>query len=189
MPLLRSPSIKAIYGAEPCLGLHGELRARADAEGVGDKYTILGCSVEATALLPALKNHGVISDSAEKLPAQGLFDTILCVRVLCSVPNPEQTIRELYALLKPGGKVLVTEHVVNPWRTAKGSIIARLMQTFYQMIGWSWFLGDCSLTRDTGEMLKKAADADGGWESVDLEPSFGRSPLSYVSGVLVKKSA
>jgi hypothetical protein len=100
----------------------------------------------------------------------------------------EKTIQELYTLLKPGGRVLVTEHVVNPWRTAKGSILARVAQGVYQLLGWSFFIGDCCMDRDTEGALRKAADGDGGWESVDIERSFGWSPLPYISGVFVKKS-
>lgn len=199
MPLLRSPSIKVIYGAEPCLGLHKELRAKAFAEGLGEKYHILPSGAASSQLIPALRasqseSQSPSGDSASALEAydqdarSGIFDTILCVRVLCSVPEMETTVRELYGLLKPGGRLLVTEHVVNPWREAKGSVLARIMQGFYQMIGWSFFVGDCCLNRDTETVLRRAADVDGGWESVDLERSFGWSALPYISGSLVKKS-
>ena len=190
---LTSKAITAIYGAEPTLGLHAELRASAQKAGLESKYHILPSSVVTSELLPALQKQGVISNnvnSIEQVRAQGgIFDTIICVRVLCSVPDQEKTVRDLYAMLKPGGKVLVTEHVVNPWRTAKGSVVARTMQSIYHLFGWSFFLGDCSMLRDTGEALRRAADADGGWESVELEPSFGWAPLTYISGILVKKSA
>lgn len=178
MPLLRSPAIKAIYGAEPCHGLHEELRARADANGLGEKYHILPCSVVGSELNPVLQKHGL--DRTDR----GIFDTIVCVRVLCSVPNMQQTVNELYALLRPGGKLLITEHVVNPWRTAKGSVVARAMQTLYGALGWSFFLGDCCLNRDTERALRSAGE----WESVDLDRWFGRTVMPYISGVLVKKS-
>lgn len=193
MPFLRPEAITAVYGAEPCLGLHAELRASAQKAGLESRYHILPSSVAVGELLPALQKQGVVSNdtnSLDQVRAQGgIFDTIICVRVLCSVPDQEKTIGDLYAMLKPGGKVLVTEHVVNPWRTAKGSVVARSMQSLYHLFGWSWFLGECCLTRDTTEVLRRAADADGGWESAELEPSFGWAPLTYVSGVLTKKSA
>lgn len=192
MPLLRSPAIQAIYGAEPCVGLHSELRSRAVGEGLGAKYYILPCSVVAEELLPELRKEGVVgpeTTSVDQLGGKGVFDTIICVRVLCSVPDLEKTVSALYSLLKPGGKVLVTEHVVNPWQTAKGSVVARFMQALYSMLGWSWFVGDCSLTRDTGEVLRRVADVDGGWESFELERSFGGSPIPYISGALVKKGS
>lgn len=100
----------------------------------------------------------------------------------------ERTVHELYELLRPGGRLLITEHVVNPWRTAKGSIVARFVQAFYQLLGWSWFIGDCSLDRDTERVLRSAAETDGGWDSIELERSFGWSAMPYISGTLVKKS-
>jgi SAM-dependent methyltransferase len=188
MPLLTSPSITALYGAEPCLSLHSTLRATANAAGIASKYHILPSGVAASELLPALRdtNTGVV-DRYDADPRAGIFDTILCVRVLCSVPEMERTVGELYGMLKPGGRLLVTEHVVNPWQRAKGSLLGRIMQGFYQVIGWSWFVGDCCLDRDTERVLRGAADVDGGWESVELESAFEWSALPYISGTLVKK--
>ncbi|KAJ5177119.1 uncharacterized protein N7482_002996 [Penicillium canariense] len=187
MPLLRSPAITAIYGAEPCIGLHKELRAKALAEGLGSKYHVLHCGAASSELIPALEATGTGVADAHNANGGGVFDTILCVRVLCSVPEMERTTRELYSLLKPGGRLLVTEHVVNPWRTAKGSFGARVAQAIYQLLGWSFFIGDCCMDRDTEGALRRAADGDGGWESVQLERAFGWSPLPYISGVLVKR--
>lgn len=167
MPLLKSPSISAIYGAEPCIGLHKALHSKAVTEGLGSKYHILPCSVSPSELLPALDATGTGVTDSHQANGDGIFDTIICVRVLCSVPDLEQTMRELYALLRPGGKVLVMEHVVNPWRTAKGSVAARIAQGVYQGLGWSFFIGDCCLDRDVEGALRGAADADGGWESGD----------------------
>lgn len=180
MPLLTSPSISALYGAEPCTSLHGAIREKAEQEGISSKYHILSTGVAAADLIPALRDSGL------DVGSDGIFDTILCVRVLCSVPNMETTVRELYGMLKPGGRLLVTEHVVNPWRRAKGSLLARLVQAVYQLLGWSWLIGDCALDRDTEGALRSAA-GDEGWESVELERNFEWSAMPYISGVLVKK--
>ncbi|KAH1303473.1 hypothetical protein KXX24_009000 [Aspergillus fumigatus] len=193
MPLLRgrAQAIKTIYGAEPCRGLHAELRARAEEEGLGEKYQVLSCGAAARELVPELQREGLLpAGDVEGVLAStdGVFDTIVCVRVLCSVPELERTAQELYALLRPEGQLLVVEHVVNPWRTAKGSIVARVMQAVYGFFGWSWFVGNCCLDRDTEMALRAAADRDGGWEVVELDRWFGRSPIPYISGVLVKKS-
>ena len=48
-------------------------------------------------------------------------------------------------------------------------------------------MGNCSMNRDTEGALRKAAEEDGGWDSVDIEGWFGWSPLAYISGVLVKR--
>ncbi|CAI7645314.1 unnamed protein product [Penicillium pancosmium] len=190
MPLLRSSSISTIYGPEPCTGLHDKLRAKAVAEGISSKYHILPCGAAASQLLPALRESGTgVTESYDSDSRNGIFDTIICVRVLCSVPEMERTVNELYGMLKPGGKLLVTEHVVNPWRTAKGSVLARVVQSVYQLFGWSFFIGDCALDRDTEGALLRAASVDGGWEVVDLEKNFAWSVMPYVSGTLVKKSS
>ncbi|KAJ5777013.1 hypothetical protein N7520_000259 [Penicillium odoratum] len=188
MPLLRSKSITALYGAEPCIGLHGELRAKAVAEGVSERYHILHCGVSEKELLPALRAAGTgVTDGYDSDAANGIFDTILCVRVLCSVPEMERTTRELFGLLKPGGRLLVTEHVVNKWGSAKGSVLGRLAQAVYMFLGWRFYVGDCCLDRDIEGALRKAAGVDG-WESVELERSFEWSAMPYLSGILTKKS-
>ncbi|KAK2875149.1 hypothetical protein FQN49_001733 [Arthroderma sp. PD_2] len=183
--LFTNQNLRVMYGAEPCLGLHKDLHAKVESCGLSSKYQILHCGAQTESLLPALKKAGVLDDATNE--GRGLFDTIVCVRVLCSVPAPEKTVKGLYDLLKPGGKMLVCEHVVNPWTTAKGSTIARLVQAIYGLSGWRFFMGGCNLDRDTEHTLRAVANVDGGWESIDLESSFTLGPLPYVSGTLVKR--
>ncbi|KAL6230615.1 hypothetical protein BDW75DRAFT_62752 [Aspergillus navahoensis] len=192
MPLLSqipASNIKAIYGAEPCLGLHAELRRRAAQYGLAQKYTVMPCSVVRRELGPELERVGLVSDSSADGGDGEVFDSIITIRVLCSVPDPETTISYLFSLLKPGGKLLVVEHVVNPWTTPKGSILARIMQGVYHLFGWRWVMGDCCLNRDTEQMLRRAPEraGDGGWESVDVERWFEGTCMVYVAGVFVKR--
>ncbi|PGH05260.1 hypothetical protein AJ80_08368 [Polytolypa hystricis UAMH7299] len=195
-PLFTNPNLLAMYGAEPCLGLHADLRAKIESsDHLAGKYHILPCSAEPEALVPALEKVGLfplkVGDSnSRNVISEGIFDTIVCVRVLCSVPNPQSTIRGLYSLLKPGGKLLVCEHVVNPWQTRKGSVVARVLQGVYEAVGWRWVMGDCRLGRDTEGMLRSVTAVEGeekAWESVELERDFGWSCIPYISGVLVKR--
>lgn len=204
MPYFVDPAtrndVPAIYGAEPCVGLHADLRKRVSDNGLEGKYHILPCSVEKKELVDALRRDGVQvdddddDDGTASNKKGGIFDTIVCIRVLCSVPKPAETIAELYSLLRPGGKMLIVEHVINPWslfggakRGSGGSFIARCLQSVYMALGWACFIGDCCLTRDTETSLRAAAERDGGWESFELEHKFRWTPLPYISGVLVKK--
>lgn len=119
---------------------------------------------------------------------ESIFDTIICIRVLCSVPNLESSLTTLYSLLRPGGRFIICEHVINPWRTPKGSILGRAFQVLYMLLGWPFFIGDCRMDRDTATLLKRIGDANGGWESVELDKKMEWSVLPFTSGVYVKKS-
>lgn len=89
--------ITKIYGVEPNIGMHAQLRESAVKAGLGDIYEIVGCGAE------ELSTRGGIQKES--------IDTIITVQCLCSIPAPERIIKELYPLLKSGGKWLVYEHV------------------------------------------------------------------------------
>ncbi|KIW76556.1 hypothetical protein Z517_09000 [Fonsecaea pedrosoi CBS 271.37] len=171
-----NPNISAIYGAEPTTGLHAPLQLRINEAKLTGKYHILGSTADKAELLAALAKEGV------KPSPNGIFDTIVCVRVLCSVPNLEQTANELYSLLRPGGELMIVEHFRNPW-TKNGSVLGRLMQLVYHLLGWQFFLAGCNMDRDTPAVLRKAAP----WEAVELKTNFEWSALPYVAGTLTKK--
>ncbi|KIW14878.1 hypothetical protein PV08_07663 [Exophiala spinifera] len=175
-------NITAIYGAEPAVGLHPALQDRIDKAGLTARYHILSCTADKKDLLAALAKQGLASAAAGDRDRDGLFDTIVCVRVLCSVPDPDQAARDLYSLLRPGGELMVVEHVKNPWTTANGSVLGRAMQILCTLIGWQFFLAGCSLIRDTASYLKNA----GKWEAVNIKWNFPWAPLPYVSGTLTK---
>jgi SAM-dependent methyltransferase len=174
---LFSQDATAIYGAEPTTGLHKPLQARIDEAKLTNKYHVLACTADKAELLPALAKEGVT------ISPKGIFDTIVCIRVLCSVPNLEETIRDFHSLLKPGGELMVVEHIKNPW-TKNGSIVARGMQIVYHLLGWTFFLAGCEMNRDTPAVLRKAAP----WDAVELKTHFLWSALPYVSGTLTKKT-
>jgi len=45
-----------------------------------------------------------------ELPS-GIFDTVVATFVFCSVPDPVQGLREIGRVVRPGGQVLLLEHV------------------------------------------------------------------------------
>ncbi|KAL9023448.1 MAG: hypothetical protein Q9196_007194, partial [Gyalolechia fulgens] len=91
--------VTKIYGLEPCKGLHAQLRENVKKAGLSDVYTIVPCGLED---VECLRKYGVDRET---------FDTVLSVQVLCSVPNQKATVAALYRLLKPGGQMIVYEHV------------------------------------------------------------------------------
>ncbi|OAP54743.1 hypothetical protein AYL99_11191 [Fonsecaea erecta] len=169
-------NISAVYGAEPTPGLHRPLQQRVNEAKLSGKYHILNSSADKAELLAALAKEGV------KPSPQGLFDTIVCVRVLCSVPNLERAAEELYSLLRPGGELMIVEHIRNPW-TKNGSVLGRLMQRLYHLLGWQFFLAGCNMDRDTPAIVRKA----GAWEAVDVKTYYEWTALPYAAGTFTKK--
>lgn len=176
--------------------MHDGLRKSANSANFGDKYKILHCGGQPESLIPALVSASVLSPEKAKGKGQGkwaveegVFDTIICVRVICGVPDMESTLSTLYDLLKPGGKVIMVEHVINKWWKPKGSVIGRSLQLLYKLLGWEFFMGNCCMGRDTAEDLKRIGygKEKAGWESVELEYFLEWSVLPFVSGVFVKK--
>ena len=92
-----NPRITKIYGIEPNPGMHAALRENAAKAGLGDVYEVIGCGAEELQTKGGLQRESI--------------DTIVTVQCLCSIPTPEVIIKELFPLLKPGGKWLVYEHV------------------------------------------------------------------------------
>ncbi len=45
--------------------------------------------------------------------ADNSFDTVIASFVFCSVPQPNKGLKELYRVCKPGGQVLLLEHVIS----------------------------------------------------------------------------
>lgn len=49
--------------------------------------------------------------------ADNSFDTVVASFVFCSVPKPRKGLKELYRVLKPGGQLLLLEHVLSSNKT------------------------------------------------------------------------
>lgn len=52
---------------------------------------------------------------AEALPfPDARFDTVVCTLALCTIPHPRQALQEAWRVLRPGGHLLLLEHVRSP---------------------------------------------------------------------------
>ena len=64
-------------------------------------------------MLPALCGKLALSagDALNLCFPDDSFDTVVTSCTMCSVPNPKQALEELYRVLRPGGKLLMFEHM------------------------------------------------------------------------------
>jgi len=75
------------------------------------------------------------------------FDTVVTVCTFCSVPKPVSGLRELHRVLKPGGQILMFEHVRS--RIGPLGLVLDLMTPLSRRVG-------PDLNRDTVGNVQKA---------------------------------
>ncbi|KAI2467500.1 S-adenosyl-L-methionine-dependent methyltransferase [Annulohypoxylon bovei var. microspora] len=140
--------VTRVYGVEPNPNQHPHLRRAIAKAGLGDVYRIVPVGIE------DLDNAEAWDGRVEK----GSVDCIVSILCLCSIPDPEKNIRELYSYLKKGGRWYVYEHV-----RCEYSWYMKLYQRFVNVF-WPHFLGGCLLCRPTEQTIRKA----GSWEKIDV---------------------
>lgn len=89
----------------------------------------------------------VIQESAEQLPfADSTFDTVVATLVFCTIPHPERALREIKRVCKPGGRILVFEHV-----RMENPFLAKWQDWLPPY--WKKVCDGCCLNRDTVHMM------------------------------------
>lgn len=152
----KSGQIDRLYAAEPNAFLHANLLEAAKKNGLGTKLVALEAGAQPGSLLPALKKAGLIQSTPSTLPEEGVFDTIVTVKCMCSVPQEQMTatVAVIQALLKPGGEFLFFEHVDN------GADIITMAYAWVMNWVWPVFMGGCRLSGK----LDKLVLGMGGWD-------------------------
>ncbi|KAL6242728.1 hypothetical protein RBB50_010374 [Rhinocladiella similis] len=172
--------IETLYGAEPNTFLHPKLIEVAEKKLWG-KFIPLEAGAQPGSLLPALKKANLLPSTASSLPEEGVFDTIIAVKSLCSAPQSElaATVAIVQALLKPGGEFLFFEHVENNTDS--------ITMSYAWCIDWIWpvFMGGCRLKGKVDKIVLGM----GGWEDRNITTigDFkGYEVFRYVKGICRK---
>ncbi len=91
---------------------------------------------------------------AEALPfSDASFDSVVATLVFCSVGDPQRGLSEILRLLKPGGRLLMAEHVRSEVGVLAGIQTAMVPLTVT-------FSGNCHWNRDTAEEVRRAGFAE-----------------------------
>jgi ubiquinone/menaquinone biosynthesis C-methylase UbiE len=91
---------------------------------------------------------------AEALPfGDDIFDTAVMTLVFCSVVDPQRGLRELARVLKPGGRLLMAEHVRSQ-HPALAAVQSALVPVTTRLAG------NCHWNRDTASAVRMAGFAD-----------------------------
>lgn len=91
-----------------------------------------------------------VAARAEALPyPDASFDTVVATLVLCTVGDPHASLREVRRVLKPGGLLLVFEHV-----RLENPLLAGLQAALTP--AWKHLAGGCHLDRDTLRLVREA---------------------------------
>lgn len=141
--------------------------------GVGANLRYLAPGSHLMAIEPNPHMHGLLAQNArrrgvklticpagaESIPLpDASVDAVICSLVLCTVPDPAASLREVLRILRPGGRFLCIEHVAAP----ASSLIGRIQRWVYRP--WRWLFEGCHTHRDTVGALRAA-----GFRSVQVE--------------------
>jgi ubiquinone/menaquinone biosynthesis C-methylase UbiE len=74
------------------------------------------------------------------------FDSAVCALALCSIPDDRQALAELYRVLRPGGRLLLLDHI--PAKPRPVRALQALLERFKQLLG-----GEHLLRRPLGQVL------------------------------------
>jgi len=158
--------VNYVYGVEPNPHFKDDINVKLEKYSLQDKYKLIVSSVEDSDIL---RKEGI---------TEGSLDAVLCIQVLCAVKDPKNVMKEVWKLLKPGGKFIFWEH---GWSKNHLTIAE---QAFLNP-AWSTFIG-CHMTRNVlADILNS-----GEWKNPnDIEvPEDPFSCLPRIQGVLVKKA-
>ena len=142
--------VSAIVGVDPAAQMQSLARQRAAG---------IGIPVQMIAL-----------ELGQIQAAGASFDSIVCTFTLCTIPDPLAALLEMRRVLKPGGRLLFSEHGRAP--DAK----VRLWQDRITPL-WKPLAGGCHLNRDIPALL-----AAGGFRIKEVQSSYlpGPRPMTWV---------
>jgi ubiquinone/menaquinone biosynthesis C-methylase UbiE len=130
-----------------------------------------------SAATEALVNIRVLDGDAYRLPGDDwTFDAGVASLVLCTVPDQQRALAELFRVIRPGGELRFYEHVVShsKWE-------ARI-QRLADATVWPHLAGGCHLARDTAAVIEQAGFLIEACERFPFSPAAFLPPDPHILG-------
>lgn len=178
----KAKKIEKIYGVEPNVHFHPALIAVAKKNGLAGRYIPIKAYAQPQSLLPALQEAGLLPRNLSKLPEEGVFDSIVTIKSMCSAPQNQllETMAIVNVLLKPGGQFLFFEHLQNDT-----SLITQFYAWLLNFVLWPSLMGGCRLNGKVDKVVLGMS----GWEKKDIKnirEYQGHEVFRYATGVCTK---
>ncbi|MGH3432590.1 MAG: methyltransferase domain-containing protein [Thermocrispum sp.] len=116
-----------------CSGATGEVLEVAVGTGLNlahypDGATLTGIDLSELMLAIARDRAGELGrevdlrlGNAHELPFDdAAFDTVVCTFGLCAIPDLDAAVAEMIRVLRPGGRLILVDHIVSPSRVGRG---------------------------------------------------------------------
>lgn len=98
----------------------------------------------------ARRPFSITCADAQRLPfGEGRFDTVVSTLVFCSIPDPNLALGEIKRVLRPGGSLLLLEHV-----RGQGPLSRRITDWLHPL--WFSLQHECHLNRETAAAVQGA---------------------------------
>lgn len=126
----------------------------------------------------ALVTVSVVDGVGDLLPGKdGSFDAGIAALVLCTVPDQQRALAELFRVIRPGGELRFYEHVVShaKWEAR----FQRLADATF----WPHVAGGCHLARDTTSGIEQAGFVIETCERFPFSPAPFLPPDPHILGV------
>jgi protein-L-isoaspartate O-methyltransferase len=142
------------------------------------RLAVLARQAAAAASVPVT----VSTDTVEQFSEGEPFDAVVCSLVLCSVEEPDQVVRQLHSLLKPGGELRYLEHVASRGARAR-------MQKVADATLWPRLAGNCHTHRHTEQTIVGAGFLVSGARREWTVPAWVPVPVAeFAIGRAVKRA-
>lgn len=136
-------------------------------------YQLLAIDVDASEWVSAdIPFQKLDINQGLRLPEAPAFAAVCCIEVVEHIENPWALLRDLYALVAPGGQLIVsTPNIANFWSRAKFLLTGRFLGFDVQNLSYGHINPISAFEmRTIGERT--------GWELVDVRPA-GRLPACW----------